>query len=69
MITQSNVPVAVSTSGVLSGLTLTQITAGFDTACALASTGAAYCWGDGVNGQLGNGLGTSTAVPVLVSGG
>ena len=67
--TQSNVPVAVYTGGVLAGLTLTQITAGFDTACALASTGAAYCWGLGTNGQLGNGLGTSSTVPVLVSGG
>ena len=68
-VTESDVPTAVYTGGVLSGLTLTQITAGFDTACALASTGAAYCWGLGTNGQLGNGLGTSTDAPVLVSGG
>ena len=69
LVTQSTVPVAVYTGGVLSGLTLTQITAGFDTACALASTGAAYCWGLGTNGQLGNGLGTTSDAPVLVSGG
>ena len=69
VITQSDVPEAVYTGGVLSGVTLTQITAGFDTACALASTGAGYCWGLGTSGQLGNGLGTSTAAPVLVSGG
>ncbi len=53
--TQSNVPVAVSTSGVLSGVTVTQVTAGDEGACALSSAGAAYCWGFDSYGQLGNG--------------
>ena len=51
----------------LAGVTLTQISAGSATACALGSTGAAYCWGAGGNGQLGNNSTTAaqqTAVAV-----
>ena len=68
--TQSLVPVAVTTSGVLSGLSLTQISAdeGGQYTCALASTGAAYCWGAASYGQLGNGGASSTpGVPVAVT--
>jgi alpha-tubulin suppressor-like RCC1 family protein len=67
----SSVPVAVYTSGVLSGLTLTQISAGNGYTCALASTGAAYCWGYNVDGELGNGAtlpGAQQNAPVAVSG-
>ena len=67
----SNVPVAVYTGGVLSGLTLTQITAGNGFTCALASTGAAYCWGYNVDGELGNGVtlpGAQQNTPVAVTG-
>jgi Fibronectin type III domain/Regulator of chromosome condensation (RCC1) repeat len=63
----SSVPVAVDTSGVLAGQTLTQIAAGnggYHT-CALDSAGAAYCWGLNSFGQLGDN-GGSSAVPVLV---
>jgi len=67
--TQTNVPVAVSTSGVLGGVTLTQITSGDASACALATMGAAYCWGFDTNGQLGNNSTTQSTVPVAVSGG
>ena len=64
----STVPVAVSTSGVLAGKTLTQITAGASTVCALDSAGAAYCWGTGGSGQLGNGTTTAAqATPVAVT--
>ena len=65
--TKSLVPVAVSTSGVLSGVTLTQITAGFGHTCAVSSAGAAYCWGANGNGQLGNSSTTQSLVPVAVS--
>ena len=61
------VPVAVVTSGVLAGKTLTQIATGSGSTCAVASTGAAYCWGQGVNGELGNGSTTSSNVPVAVT--
>lgn len=59
----SYVPVAVDTSGVLAGKTLTKISVGYDYACALDSTGAAYCWGDNYYGELGNGTTTSSDVP------
>ena len=60
------VPVAVVTSGVLAGKTLTQIATGSGSTCALASTGAAYCWGQGVDGELGNGAAANSTVPVAV---
>ena len=66
-LTSSSVPVAVSTSGVLAGVTLTQITAGNDLTCALGSTGLAYCWGDNTRGQLGNNTTTNSPVPVAVT--
>ena len=60
-------PVAVYTGGVLSGVTLTQITADGATACALSAAGAAYCWGLDTSGQLGNGSTTSSNTPVAVT--
>lgn len=50
----------------------TSVSAGNSTngfSCALAIDGAAWCWGNNANGQLGNGSGLSAGVPVLVSGG
>jgi alpha-tubulin suppressor-like RCC1 family protein len=47
-------------SAILSTTVLTQIAAGSSYACALDSTGAAYCWGLGTSGQLGNNLGTTS---------
>lgn len=38
-------------------------------ACALFANGAAWCWGQGSNGKLGNGLNTDSSTPVAVSGG
>jgi hypothetical protein len=66
--TQSTAPVAVTTSGVLAGVALSQISVGQDFACALDTTGAAYCWGLDANGQLGNNSTTQSTVPVLVQG-
>jgi alpha-tubulin suppressor-like RCC1 family protein len=65
--TESHLPVAVSTSGVLSGVTVTQIGLGQGFGCALSSAGAAYCWGLGTSGQLGNNTGASSNVPVAVT--
>ena len=65
--TQSPVPVAVSTSGVLAGKTLVQLAAGNAHVCALDSTGTAYCWGSNGNGQLGINSTTKSLVPVAVS--
>jgi alpha-tubulin suppressor-like RCC1 family protein len=65
--TKSTVPVAVSTSGVLAGKKLSQLTAGFGHTCALDTTGTAYCWGANGNGQLGNSSTTQSLVPVAVT--
>lgn len=67
---QSMIAVAVTTTGVLSGKTLTQLTAGGSHACALDSAGLAYCWGFNSTGQLGNNSTTQalTAVTVNASG-
>jgi alpha-tubulin suppressor-like RCC1 family protein len=62
----STAPAAVTTSGVLSGKTLTQVSAGANFTCALDSASAAYCWGANGNGQLGNNSTTQSIVPVAV---
>jgi alpha-tubulin suppressor-like RCC1 family protein len=53
------------------GLSFSALAAGQYHTCGLTGTGAAYCWGDNENGQLGNGsTGFSTeTMPVAVSGG
>ncbi|MCB0912512.1 MAG: hypothetical protein KDB60_12935 [Propionibacteriaceae bacterium] len=65
--TSSNVPVAVSTGGVLSGRTVTAVSAGDAHSCAVAD-GLAFCWGLNTNGRLGDGTTTSRATPVAVVG-
>ena len=74
--TASATPVAV-----LGGQRFVQITAGIspyfgEHTCGLTDGGAAYCWGDGHLGQLGNGRGdtdtsaySGSLTPVAVSGG
>jgi alpha-tubulin suppressor-like RCC1 family protein len=61
----STVPVAVDTSGVLAGQTLTQVSAGDYDVCAVDSGGAPYCWGENTGGELGDGSTVSSDVPVL----
>ena len=63
----SLVPVAVTTSGVLSGKTIKSISAGGMSACAIASDNNAYCWGQNSSGQLGNNSTSDSLVPVAVS--
>lgn len=64
---QSNVPIAVDTTGVLSGKTITAIAPGTSHTCAIASDQAAYCWGLNNNYQIGNpSVSGYTAVPVAV---
>jgi alpha-tubulin suppressor-like RCC1 family protein len=62
----STVPVAVDTSGVLAGKILTKISAGLTQACALDTSGAAYCWGARGLGD-GNTSTIHTSVPVAVT--
>ncbi|MFZ1243394.1 MAG: hypothetical protein WAQ22_04625 [Candidatus Saccharimonas sp.] len=65
--TDSSVPVAVTTSGALSGKTIRQVAAGNAHTCALASDNQVYCWGYNSNGQLGNNSTTMSLVPVAVT--
>ncbi|MFT3783399.1 MAG: Ig-like domain-containing protein [Nibricoccus sp.] len=59
-------PIAVDRSGVLSGKTVAQITAGAQFSLALCSDGTLAAWGLNDIGQLGNGTTTDSPVPVAV---
>jgi alpha-tubulin suppressor-like RCC1 family protein len=63
-VTYSLAPLAVS-----SALTFLAVSAGAQHACAVASSGTAYCWGFNALGALGNGTARDTALPAAVSGG
>lgn len=63
----SQVPVAVNVSGVLSGKTVTKITTGGTFSCALTSDGMVYCWGANNYGQLGNSSTSPSSVPVAIT--
>ena len=65
--TNSSVPVAVNTSGVLAGKTIKQVSSGSYHSCAIASDDKVYCWGLNNFGQLGNGTTTNSSVPVAVN--
>ena len=60
----SAVPVPVS-----GGIKFTSVSIGEWDTCGLAVGGAAYCWGEGRDGELGNGVLASSLVPVAVAGG
>ncbi|MFO7894634.1 MAG: Ig-like domain-containing protein [Longimicrobiales bacterium] len=61
----SNTPVAVSGGHQFVALA----PAHYQHQCALTDTGTAYCWGLNDHGQLGDGGGANSNVPVAVSGG
>lgn len=63
----SNVPVATNVSGLLAGKTVTDISLGDGHTCAVAD-GAAYCWGTGGGGRLGDGYTTTRLTPAAVVG-
>jgi alpha-tubulin suppressor-like RCC1 family protein len=67
--TQSMVPVQVMDSDGNAPLSdVARIAAGGFHTCAVTNLGAALCWGDNRNGQLGNGKEIVSALPVAVSG-
>ncbi|MFZ2276735.1 MAG: choice-of-anchor D domain-containing protein, partial [Prosthecobacter sp.] len=63
--TQSTVPVAVTTSGTLSGRTVIAISAGYYHNLALCADGTLVAWGYGPNGELGT-TSSSSYAPALV---
>ena len=65
--TQSLVPVAVTTSGPLSGLYIKSIDASSSHSCAVASDNNAYCWGNNASGQLGNNSTNQSTAPTPVT--
>jgi alpha-tubulin suppressor-like RCC1 family protein len=56
----------VEVAGLLSGKAVTKVAVGNNFTCAIAN-GRPYCWGSDASGQLGNGSGGSSNVPVLVN--
>ena len=48
--------------------TAVAVAAGRSHVCALTQAGTVTCWGQGNNGQLGDGLGKDSAVPVIAQG-
>ncbi|HEY6925535.1 MAG TPA: DUF4382 domain-containing protein, partial [Steroidobacteraceae bacterium] len=56
-------PVAVAMPA---GVTFTNMSAGDDHTCGGTSTGAAYCWGFNLYGQIGDGTTTNRLAPVAV---
>ena len=64
--TNSNVPTSVVTKGALDGKSITDIASGGEHSCVVAS-GAAYCWGEGSSGELGNGDSRTYSNPVAVA--
>lgn len=51
------------------GLRFREISAGVRHTCGIAVTGVAYCWGEGLWGQLGNGARQDQFAPATVGGG
>lgn len=63
---KSNVPVAVTATGVLASKTITVVSAGSSHSLALCSDGTLAAWGYNEEGELGNNSTASSSVPVAV---
>jgi alpha-tubulin suppressor-like RCC1 family protein len=51
------------------GRAFTTMSSSFTHTCGLSTGGEAFCWGNGLGGQLGDGTQSSSVVPVAVAGG
>ena len=60
-------PVQATPVAVSGGLAFASVSAGLRHTCGLTTSGAAYCWGIGGQGQLGNGSKSSQTTPVAVA--
>ena len=65
--TQRTTPVAVTTSGVLAGVSISAIAAGENSSYALGSNGRVYSWGENACHELGDGTTTGRLEPVAVT--
>jgi len=63
----SNIPVAVSTSGVLSGKNLVSISVGRAHSCSIDTDSKVYCWGDNSYYQIGDNTNITRKVPVSIN--
>lgn len=64
---QGAVPGAVNTSGVLAGKDIVDIAGGARHTCVVDTAGQSYCWGYGLNGNMGNGTYSSSGAPVATN--
>jgi alpha-tubulin suppressor-like RCC1 family protein/Tfp pilus assembly major pilin PilA len=64
--TNSSVPVAVYTNGILKGRSVKTISSGGDHSCAITTLNEFTCWGSNDNGQLGNNSRVNSSMPVWV---
>ena len=64
--TSPNTPSAPATPTILA---FASVSAGSTNACGVTTIGSAYCWGNNVSGQLGDGTTTDSYTPVAVAGG
>jgi len=56
----------VDASGVLAGKSVSTVAAGWNSACVVAD-GQGHCWGEGAEGELGDGQTTSSVTPTTVN--
>ena len=66
---ESNLPIEISSTGDLSGKTITRLVAGGFHALALDSNGSLYGWGANYYGQLGDGTLVGSPIPKAINGG
>ena len=62
----SNIPIAISTGELDSGETFRSISGGYNQVCGISNLGNSYCWGYGLDGQLGHGSAADKYSPAII---